>query len=87
MRAEEIEQRAVRGRLRNGGAQGIGREPGQIEKAFRARGVGQDPGQRPERRAGGIVNRIFGTVKNCQLSVKQIWDGSGFPGAEVSGAQ
>ena len=72
MRAQEIEHRAQRRGLEHHVAQAFGRESGQLEEAPGAGCVRKDPGERLKRNAGGVLNRIFTLLKNCQPSVKEI---------------
>ena len=64
----------MRGRFCQRGAQGIGREAGEIEKPLRAPLVLQHPAERLQRQSCGFFGRWRGPVTNCQSSDKKVKD-------------
>src|SRR5690606_36626054 len=87
VRAEEIEHRPLGRGFGGGSAQRVGREAGQREKAFGARCVRKDPCQCQKRDTGGVLNRIFNPVNNCQPSVNELRVGKrSHGGGSIGGA-
>ena len=85
MRAQELEHRAVGRRLADLQAQGLGREAGQREEALGAGCVRKNPGERGQCNAGGVFNRIFRAITNCQQSVNEILVAKSFRGGGSNG--
>jgi len=74
-------------RLADRGAQAVGIEARHRKETPGPHGVRQDPAERLEGNPGGVLNRIFRPVNNCQPSVKEIKVAKAFVGTEASGAQ
>jgi hypothetical protein len=73
--------------LADRGAQAVGIEARNGQESLRAHCVRKDPGERVKRNPGGVLNRIFRPVNNCQASVKEIMVAKAFVGTEAPGAQ